>query len=352
MEELASKPNVESQPGIQIHDNLCQRSEGFDIPLLDDALIKLLVPNIQSMFKYLNCCYYSESNTKLLDTVSTHFLKALLMYTTNMHSPAMRHLNVKVKLDPRLGNKSTPSFGRIRIYRYIAVTCLLPVIHAFIKYKASSLRSSLQNTTNDDDNEIATQRRRAETRQANILQILLKAISLVVPPIQLYHCVAYMFQRRRFDSPSFVMNYNNLKYGSTNTKRNERDRSINFLYAYRRILYEEFILTMGLLPIDAWKRIPQNMKIFYKRLRIQLNSFFYAKLKRLREESVSLPDGVESAENHKSACTICGMKPIAIPYKSSCGHWSCYACLRLAISDDLCYKCEKCGQKVSSSGPC
>ncbi len=364
------------EPKPQPLTDSCERSEGFDIPILDEALLGLLLPNIQSMFKYLNNFYSSESNSKFLDSAAIHFLKVIVLYTTNIHSPAMRHLNVRVTpiFDPSSPFRDPDRHGRIRLYRYIVVTCLLPTIHAFLKYKASTLRNSLQRNENEtlnenaDDGEdyananreSAIQCRLAETRQAKVVQVVLKGASIVIPPIQLYHYLSYMYRRKRFGSPSLAMNCNNLMYEPANIgidgKQLKRNRSINFMYAYRRIVYEELILTMGILPIDAWRTIPKKIKDSLNVLKNQCRSIALSKFPsghscdRVHHESMCSTEDHRNTSMNRS-CSICGMNPIGIPYKSSCGHWSCYACLRLAISDNLHYRCKVCGQQVESSEP-
>lgn len=345
----AQTPQAESQPCL----DACQRSEGFDIPLLDDALIRLLLPDIQSMFKYLEGWYTSDSNSKLIETVAANLLKAVMMYTTNMHSPAMRNLNVSVRPGPSsLTTKaqSNSSHTKIRTYGYIAVACLLPAIHAIVKYRESSLQSSLQNSSSHE-NEVISQRRRAQTRQSRILQKLLQTASLFVPPLQLYYYISYMFQRKSYHSPSIAMNQNNLQYSSANATSTleTKDRSINFLYAYRRILYEELMLTAGMLPIDVWKKIPESLTRIQKKTKNQFNSFIQHTRMRLNGQHDSGCDREVGDEDLK--CTICSAQPISIPYKSSCGHWACYTCLRLAISDNLNYRCETCGKRVTYSEP-
>ena len=314
-----------------------------------------------------------------------------MIYATNFHTPAMRHLNVKlVQSSPSLPSRSllhgrtsssSSSSSSMRVYRYMAISCLLPLLHQLIKYKVSSLQTQqLHNTTinandhaiavgdgNHNNDSIHIQRHRAAARQTKLLQLLLKVTSFIVPPIQLYHYVSYILFKdtnNNAPTPSFAMNYNNLQYGRGEEQQREqqrvRERSINFLYAYRRIWYEEFILTMGLLPIDIWAGLPQNIKVLYKRLKVRLQCMLPTGMTTTRRREkvagvsslVGERDGSASGIVIHSCCAICSLKPIVIPYMTSCGHLYCYACLRLAMSDDLRYRCMICGQRVVSSGPC
>ena len=56
-----------------------------------------------------------------------------------------------------------------------------------------------------------------------------------------------------------------------------------------------------------------------------------------------------SAPLPTTSCSICHKSPVAIPYQINCRHVYCYTCLRQALIDNPNYKCQTCGQPVSSS---
>ena len=340
MNEQGSTPSVGNPPS---------RSVGLDVPILDNDLIEMLLPTFQSAFQYMN---YSDSTDKLLRLCTTHILKAIMIYSTNIRTPAMRHLSVKIKSEnqmTKMGSEQHSNMQSIRIYKYIAMSCFLPLLLDLIKFKSSSLRSSLRiMSNNDEDHEIMVLRRRAAARQDWILQILLKTTALILPPLQLYHYITYLLQKQNRSSPSFSMNHNGLRYANTNATTTKQKRNINFSYAFRRMYFDELILTLGILPTDVWSSLPRNMQLFYRRALVQMKSMLPMTGRRSELAFSHLPiDDVRTTH----ACSICAMKPIVIPYKTSCGHVYCYACLRLAMSDNLNYKCAVCGRKVVSSEP-
>jgi len=321
------------------------RGVALDIQELDNGLLHLLLPNVQSMFQYMRC---SETNTKLINSAAVHILKAIMIYSTNFYSPAMRHLNVKV-MDKSAMSKRRGERHILfpRIYSYILITCLLPLLHELIKYKATIIEEHLRQDTNVENTSTSTsamQRQLARIRQAKILQILLRVTSIVVPPIQLYHHLRYILKPKEWQTPSFAMNDNGLSYQYEKSNGGEVERNINFLYAQRRIWYEEFMLTIGLLPMDVWKNLPEAMKHSYRRMLVQFKAIIPKKIRRECVSDHGSSDAIYS-------CAICSLKPIVIPYKSSCGHMYCYTCLRSALVDNSKYRCMVCGVKVTSSKP-
>lgn len=329
----------------------CQRSEGLDIPLLDDALMKLLLPSVQSMFKYLTVF---NSEDWFLKSSIVNLLKAIMIYATNVRSPAMRHLNVVVKDSRNMRPRNSFDMKQLRLFRYIAISCLLPFLHDAIKYKLSNLEILRQASSGSNCDEVILQRRRAATRQAKILKFILKIASLIVPPMRLYTYVTYLLQIKSTATPSLAMNLSDLTYEGSPTNKHGKDRAINFQYAQRRVFFEEIILTLGLLPIDVWKTLPQNSMVYWKRIKVQLGNILGGKLRRGSELSSGDTGRVDNnavCPSHEMPCAICNMRPIAIPYETSCGHFYCYTCLRLAASDEINLKCVICGEIINRSSP-
>ncbi|KAL3782109.1 hypothetical protein ACHAW5_007274 [Stephanodiscus triporus] len=74
------------------------------------------------------------------------------------------------------------------------------------------------------------------------------------------------------------------------------------------------------------------------------------------EDDESNNDGLtSSSQNNRYSltCSLCHVINPAIPYIASCGHCYCYICLRVAVTDNLSFRCVDCGQTIISSGrPC
>ena len=49
-------------------------------------------------------------------------------------------------------------------------------------------------------------------------------------------------------------------------------------------------------------------------------------------------------------CSMCHVENPTIPYIASCGHCYCYLCLRMAVTDDLSFRCVDCGRSIVTSG--
>ena len=48
-------------------------------------------------------------------------------------------------------------------------------------------------------------------------------------------------------------------------------------------------------------------------------------------------------------CSMCQMENPSIPYIASCGHCYCYLCLRMAVTDNLSFRCVDCGRTIVAS---
>mmetsp|Transcript_15265 Transcript_15265/g.30616 ORF Transcript_15265/g.30616 Transcript_15265/m.30616 type:complete len:531 (-) Transcript_15265:240-1832(-) len=68
------------------------------------------------------------------------------------------------------------------------------------------------------------------------------------------------------------------------------------------------------------------------------------------EENKSDADLLAKQQRHTLTCAKCLTENPAIPYITSCGHCYCYICLRMAVTDDLYFKCLECGKSIASSG--
>ncbi len=347
-----------------------QRSEALDVPILDGGLMDILLPPnvIQSMLKYTNINTSDAKDKKILKAAVTYLLRTIMIYMTSFNTPAMQAFGLKStstfnkthRHDQALNPSSIHPDGplRRRFRCYILLSVILPFFYELAQWKLSTLESeSYRESTTDDDNGATTsqqQQRVAYKRQISLLKLLLRVTSLIVPPMQLYHYVSYILHRGSTPTPSLSMNLCGIEYSAMDTLgEEERKRSVNFLYAYRRIWYEEFLLTMRLLPLDIWKSLPRGMMVAYRRFITNMKSCL-SQSKMLLMDKTSAGDHTNKRNDSRyveQACEICYSTPISIPYKTSCGHWYCYACLRTLVADDLNYHCIGCGQKILSSRP-
>ena len=56
-------------------------------------------------------------------------------------------------------------------------------------------------------------------------------------------------------------------------------------------------------------------------------------------------------EKETLSCSMCHVENPTVPYIASpCGHCYCYLCLRMAVTDDLQFRCVDCGKSIVASG--
>lgn len=292
---------------------------GFDIVTLDDSLLEMLLTEIQSLFRYTPV----HAQHKHFKTAMAQILKMIMIYFTGFRTPAMRALGVKAVVKKRRN-----------IHKYVFISTYLPFCYTIIKWYKEKLKVKLRemessSTEHETVSEII--RKRACERQYKVLNFVLTFVRCFIHPLILCHQLAFMFRLR--PTPSIAMNMSDIRYDIDETNK----RSINLMYGYRRLWYEELLLTMSILPIDVWRDMPKNITLFYKQLKarmysmVKTNAFEYDKL--------------------DQCCGICNIKPIPVPYEAGCGHLYCYTCLRIAVTDNVHYRCIICGAKVISSRP-
>lgn len=355
------------------------RAVALDIEELDHGLLQLLLPQIQSMFQHMRLSS-AESTDKLIHSTAIYILKAMMIYLTQLSSPAMRHLNVRVcengSCAPRNNHnnndngsyhntKQSPSPRSVR--NVIGITCLLPFLQELLMYRYRILQDKLRrgddddHDDNDDDNgdiseEEQLRLKRGQRRQVMILHIVLRTASIFIPSIQLYHYLSFILnpKNRRIRTPSFALNANQLSYEYKDTKDGFVERKVNLLYGYRRVWYEELMLLMSILPVDVWKRFPKTMKRWYRHMLVQIKAMMPNKLLLALVGNKGLNDcsneEVVTRDNYaQHSCSICKLRPVVIPYKTNCGHLCCYTCLRVEmLNSNFHYKCLVCGERVES----
>ena len=330
------------------------KAVGLDISKLDNELINLLMGNVKSMTQYARL---SETSISVLNSFALHLIQAAMIFFTSLHTPATNYFNSKV-----ITHKLSRSIERQKItvaqkrhdhskiiWKYIVLSCALPLLHDMVKIFQSKLSEKSRVLTNTNNDNLTIDEKRTLLglqRKAKVLTFILSISSRIVPPVQLYHHLKYILQRKNEHSPVFSMNASGLSYDSMNSNISGIiERPVNFIYSNRRLWYDEIMLTLNLLPIDVWKQLPKKTKIAMRQLIAQVrNILTWKKSRRKRNDSKIRRDDVYK-------CAMCELKPIAIPYEASCGHVYCYVCLRMAISDNPKFRCSQCGQHVESSKP-
>ena len=147
-------------------------------------------------------------------------------------------------------------------------------------------------------------------------------------------------------------------------------RHANFQYGHRRLMVEEALraATMILPPRtynagfggaaatgNAVVETPHSTNGRSNDLVVAPQS---SRMARLRKRLFSFMGLVEYDESNNdlygeknrfdTLCCLCNTIPI-VPYTASCGHWYCYICLRMAVTDNLKFRCQCCGQQISSA---
>lgn len=316
-------------------------SIGYDIATLDHGLLEMLLPEIKFLFRYFpfHMDFDHHQHGKYLQNVSLHVLKFLMVYMTGFYTPAMRSLGVKGKMTKQRD-----------FYKYLVISSISPIIYECMKWYRDILKEKIEKEKSDFPCaiDITTSRtvkqqkirKMAHERQYKLLNYMCKFLQHIIYPIQLYHHLGYMF--RWIPSPTVSMNLSNMKYQLDENGK----RSVNLVYGYRRLLYDEFLLALSILPLDIWLGLPKNVNLIFKQLMARLNSLRHDRLKVLSKLLRK-----DDCHTCPQSCGICNIDPIPLPYETACGHLYCYACLRIAITDNHNFRCIRCGSKVASSRP-
>ena len=259
-------------------------------------------------------------------------LKMIMIYSTGFRTPAMRALGVKALVKKRRN-----------IHKYVFISTFLPLCYTIMRWYVRKLKENLnemESTYAENESVSNYIRKRAFERQYKVLTFVTNFVRSIIHPFILYHHLAFMFQLR--PTPSIAMNISDIQYGIDETSK----RSVNLMYGYRRLWYEELLLTLSILPIDVWRDMPKNINLFYKQLKARINLIVKNKLPASFQRAHKM-----EYDKLDQSCGICNIKPIPVPYAVGCGHLYCYTCLRIAVTDNIHYCCIICGAKVISSRP-
>lgn len=298
--------------------NKLSRAQAMDISIIDHELLKLLLPQIRSMFKYFddgsmlhsvnaeaisgqyeypslmsldqqqrrrqiqerqhhhhqqNLSQVYEPSSKYFTNIVLHLMKAVMIYSTLLRydfpTPGMNNLKLTFKSrswKERLAEdqRMNRNIYRKKVYRYIFLSTLLPLLHDLLKWKAVNYQSSINNNAtnnlnatninSNNDNNNGTHEYIRISRRLAVLQSILKLSSIIIPPLQIFAHIAHLMGNTA--SPELSMRLSNLQYDALPPEKSGQ-RSVNFSYAQRRIWYEEAMITCSMIvPIDMWREVP------------------------------------------------------------------------------------------------
>eukprot|EP00986_Skeletonema_menzelii_P007775 scaffold3096_cov138-Skeletonema_menzelii.AAC.2 len=229
---------------------------------------------------------------------------------------------------------------------------------------------------------------RALRRKTLIQRLLVDSIlgmsDILIPPLRLITYVSYLWGL--CPTPNLGNSMIGWEYASVNNvfqgNSSEGDslsilpqnqRHANFQYGNRRLMVEEGLRTMAaILPPRSNSNVqpPEGDNRRNRRSadnasnneddRLSTNATTSQILPRrgrrgwMRQRALSFMGVVEDQEEepeqqqHELNCSLC-QTVSSIPYITSCGHYYCYICLRIAVTEDPYYRCVCCRKRVESS---
>mmetsp|Transcript_9204 Transcript_9204/g.11599 ORF Transcript_9204/g.11599 Transcript_9204/m.11599 type:complete len:404 (-) Transcript_9204:1286-2497(-) len=396
-----------------ISSNKPSRGQALDVPLLDHSLLKLLLPRVQSMFKYIHNVHtlpvrlpsidanapidehmsflnfegeddivdidnlpqdlnqqqhrslHHDLETKYITHGILYFLKAIMMYSTfiqfGMATPAMNDLKLTLSLSPSL-----LSSRKIHaIYKYIVMSSLLPLLHEGIKWKhyiyQKKIHNMNNNGTSDNNNGMNQMNQNPSSyhsphqRQRIALQrkchILKKMLQYTSMIIPPLQLYTHITHLlSNVAAPTLSMKYSGLAYVNPTAAASSSDTNVR-MDRHVNFLYSQRRLFYEELMLTCGMIVPIEI---WKEMPNWISAYFT----RLRNRITSTLQHISSSASavvvdNNLPCAICSSKPIIIPYQTCCGHLYCYVCLRKAVLDCGAsnYKCNICGRKVISSQP-
>ena len=238
---------------------------------------------------------------------------------------------------------------------------------------------------------------RAILRKRHLLSYVTDTIlglsDICIPPLRLITYLSYLWgMTNNSNTPYLGMklvgweyataaddNDNNDNRQATNSKdgQSSHQRHANFQYGNRRLMVEEAIRAVSMvvpprttafnndsndndtgttgnntqLNIDDGRVHDASSSRSSRRRNSWRNRFlsFMGITEDDNNPSSSTTDATDK-RRYTLTCSKCHAINPSIPYITNCGHCYCYICLRMAVTDDLGFKCLDCGQSIISSG--
>jgi len=243
-------------------------------------------------------------------------------------------------------------------------------------------------------------KQRAKQRQEYIISCITDCIlgmsDIFIPPIRLINYLSYLWGIESCTSPQLGMRLVGWEYASSSVtgsgsaeggdnggqqqQQQQQHRHANFQYANRRLLVEEALRTVSMVVPPRRSDIDNDATTRTEDQ--QPNARMNGNEERRRRETrrggggwmrkrfLSFMGVTTDDDNNNTAtpssitdtttvdgnerrytltCSMCHVDNPSIPYIASCGHCYCYICLRMAVTDDLTFRCLDCGQMIVSS---
>jgi len=243
-------------------------------------------------------------------------------------------------------------------------------------------------------------KQRAKQRQQYLISYITDCIlgmsDIFIPPIRLINYLSYLWGLSSC-SPQLGMRLVGWEYASSSVftggsaedgdsgGQQQQHRHANFQYANRRLLVEEALRTVSLVIPPRRTNIDNNdattgtedqqpnasqlgnarMNGNEERRRRETRRGGWMRKRFLSFMGVTDDNNNNTATTSSSirdtttvdgnerrytlTCSMCHVDNPSIPYVASCGHCYCYICLRMAVTDDLSFRCLDCGQTIVSS---
>ena len=261
----------------------------------------------------------------------------------------------------------------------------------------NSIQQQHRSTTTSQLSTLQIIQKRAKQRQQYIISCITDCIlgmsDIFIPPIRLINYLSYLWGMSCTPqlgmrlvgweyAPSIADGMGSSAVGSDNggQQQQQQHRHANFQYSNRRVLVEEALRTVSMVIPPRRSNIDNNgTEDRQQPITSQLgNDRMNGNEERRREtrrgggwmrkrflsfmgvaddnnntatpSSITDTTTVDSNERkYTLTCSMCHVDNPSIPYIASCGHCYCYICLRMAVTDDLTFRCLDCGQVVVSS---
>lgn len=269
----------------------------------------------------------------------------------------------------------------------------------FSNYPGSAQNSDTQQNQTQQQNQQTIINQRALKRKSAIISFLADTLigmrDIIVPPLQLINYISYLWGMS--STPNLSMRLLGWEYASvtdpsstdgialsgTNSTLTENggqqyQRHVNFQYGNRRHMVEEALRTVSAaIP-------PRSTNIVLDNNEVGGNTNAGGRVGNLedapveggqrpglsnratrsnirggngwvRKRALSFMGVVEEADSEDEndrytlPCSKCRTESPMVPYIASCGHCYCYLCLRMAVTDDLYFRCVDCGKPIDSS---
>jgi len=248
-------------------------------------------------------------------------------------------------------------------------------------------------------------KQRAKQRQEYVISCITDCIlglsDIFIPPIRLINYLSYLWGIESCNSPQLGMRLVGWEYASSSVtgggdsaeggdtnggqQQQQQHRHANFQYANRRLLVEEALRTVSMVipprrsiidnndtTTGTEDQQPNTSQLGNDRMngneerRRETRRGGWIRKRFLSFMGVTTDDDNNNTTTPSSitdttttvdgnerrytlTCSMCHVDNPSIPYIASCGHCYCYICLRMAVTDDLSFRCLDCGQTIVSS---